>query len=329
MPRSIRFHETGGPEVMKIEDHDVGKPQAGEVRVRMEAIGLNRAEAMFRSGAYMEDPDLPAGLGYEGSAVIDSVGDNVAGFAPGDSVCVIPCFSMNAYPVYAEEAIVPARALIKRPAGLDAVHAAAVWMPYLTAYGALIDIGGLDAGQHVLITAASSSVGLAAIQIANSVGAVPIATTRTGAKADALREAGASHVIVTDEQDIASELMRITDDKGADMAFDPVAGSWVNAIVQGLAPNATLFLYGLLSGEDTPFPLGPALQKGLNLRGYALFEVTGDDDRFEQAKTFVTDGLEKGTFTPTVSRTFPFEQIVDAHRYMESNQQIGKIVVTV
>ncbi len=329
MTRRVRFHETGGPEVLKIEDYEVGTPRAGEVRVRMKAIGLNRAEAMFRQGAYLEDPKLPAGLGYEGTAVVDSLGPQVEGFAVGDEVCVIPSFSMNDYCVYAEQAIVPARALVKRPANVDTVHAAATWMPYLTAYGALIDIGGLRKGQHVLITAASSSVGLAAIQIANSAGATPIATTRTGAKADALRDGGAKHVIVTDEQDLADELKRLTDGNGAQMAFDPVAGPTVTAIAQGLAQNATLFLYGSLSGEDTPFPLQAALGKGLTVRGYTLFEVVGDDERFERGKAFVADGLEKGDFEPTVSKTFPFDEIVEAHRYMESNQQIGKIVVTV
>ncbi|WP_198162093.1 alcohol dehydrogenase catalytic domain-containing protein [Sphingomonas sp. TDK1] len=134
---------------------------------------------MFRSGAYLEPANLPARLGYEASAIVEALGPGVNSFKPGDAVSVIPAFSMNKYGVYAEEAIVPASAVVKRHMGESAVTSAAVWMAYLTAYGALIDIGKLAEGEAVIITAASSSVGLAAIQIANSVGAIPIALTRT------------------------------------------------------------------------------------------------------------------------------------------------------
>jgi len=329
MTKVIRFHETGGPDVLQYEDVEVANPGAGEVRVKVEAIGLNRAEAMFRSGAYLEDPQLPAGIGYEGAGIVDSVGEGVEGFAEGDAVSVIPAFSMNDYSFYAEQAIVPVHAVTPRPEGLDAVQASAVWMPFLTAYGALVDIGQLAKGEAIVITAASSSVGLAAIQIANSVGAISIAATRTSAKADALKDAGAAHVVVTDEQDIAAEVMRITDNAGARMVFDPVAGSGVQALVDAMAPAGTLFVYGALSGEATPFPLIDGLNKALTMRGYTLFEVIGDAERFERGKRFVTEGLEKGDLSATVSKTFAFDEIVAAHKYMESNQQFGKIVVTV
>ena len=329
MTKVIRFHETGGPDVLQYEDVEVANPGAGEVRVKVEAIGLNRAEAMFRSGAYLEDPQLPAGIGYEGAGIVDSVGEGVEGCAEGDAVSVIPAFSMNDYSFYAEQAIVPVHAVTPRPEGLDAVQASAVWMPFLTAYGALVDIGQLAKGEAIVITAASSSVGLAAIQIANSVGAISIAATRTSAKADALKDAGAAHVVVTDEQDIAAEVMRITDNAGARMVFDPVAGSGVQALVDAMAPAGTLFVYGALSGEATPFPLIDGLNKALTMRGYTLFEVIGDAERFERGKRFVTEGLEKGDLSATVSKTFAFDEIVAAHKYMESNQQFGKIVVTV
>lgn len=329
MTQAIRFHETGGPEVLRYEDVEVGEPGAGEVRVRVEAIGLNRAEAMFRSGAYLEDPTLPAGIGYEGAGIVEAAGEGVTGVAAGDAVSVIPAFSMNDYSFYAERAIVPAHAVTPRPRGLDAVQASAVWMPFLTAYGALIEIGELAAGDAVIIPAASSSVGLAAIEIANRVGAISIAATRTSAKVDELKKAGAAHVIATEEQDLAAEVMRITDNAGARVVFDPVAGSGVETLVDAMAPAGILFVYGALSGEPTPFPLIKGLNKALTMRGYTLFEVIGDPERFARGKRFVTDGLEAGDFTATVSRTFGFAEMVEAHRYMESNQQFGKIVVTV
>ena len=329
MTKAIRFHETGGPDVLQYEDVTVGEPGAGEVRVKVEAIGLNRAEVMFRMGQYLEAPKLPAGIGYEGAGIVDAVGEGVDGIHEGDAVSVIPGFSMNKYSFYAEQAIVPAYAVTPRPKGLDAVQASAVWMPYLTAYGALVEIGQLGRGEAVIITAASSSVGLAAIQIANSAGAVSIAATRTSAKVDDLKKAGAAHVVVTEEQDIAAEVMRVTDNAGARLVFDPVAGPTVDALAEAMAPGGTLFVYGALAGDATPFPLMTALGRGLSVRGYTLFEVLGDAERFERGKRFVTQGLESGDFKPIVARMFGFDEIVEAHRYMESNQQFGKIVVKV
>lgn len=329
MTRVVRFHETGGPEVLRIEDLDIGEPGPGELRVRMEAIGLNRAEVMFRSGAYLEDPKFPARLGYEGSGIVEALGRGVSGFSVGDPICVIPAFSLNDYGVYAERAIVPVQAVVERPAKLDAVQAAAVWMQYTTAWGALIDIGQLREGQSVLLPAASSSVGLAAIQIANAVGATPIAATRTRAKVDALKRAGAAHVVVTQEEGIVASVMRITNDQGADFVFDPVAGPDVEKLAQAAARNATLFIYGMLSGAETPFPMAPAMLKGLTLRAYTLFEITSDPSRLERAVKFISDGLVSGSLKPIIAKTFTLDQIVEAHRFMESNQQIGKIVVTV
>lgn len=329
MSQAIRFHETGGPEVLQYEEVDVGAPGEGEVRVKAEAIGLNRAEAMFRSGVYLEDPKPPTGLGCEGAGIIEAVGPGVSGVSERDEVSVIPAFSMNDYNFYAERAILPASAITPRPKGLNAVQASAVWMPYLTAYGALIELGELTQGEAILMPAASSSVGLAAIDIANSVGAISIAATRTTAKVDALKAAGAAHVIVTEEQDIVTEVKRITNDKGARIVFDPVAGPEVKTRVAAMAKGGTLFVYGALSGQSTPFPSVAGMNKALTMRGYTVFEVIGDEQRFARGKDYLTRGLESGDFKPTVARTFAFEEMVEAHKYMESNQQFGKIVVTV
>jgi NADPH2:quinone reductase len=329
MSRIVRFHRTGGPEVLQLDELDIGPPKAGEIRLRVRALGLNRAEAMFRSGAYLETPSLPAKLGYEAAGEIEAIGEGVSGFAVGDAVSTIPAFSMTKYGVYGDTAIVPAHAVVKHPANLSWAEAAAIWMQYLTAYGALIEFGGLTKGDAVIITAASSSVGLAAIQIVNSLGGTPIATTRTRAKRDALMQAGAKHVIATQEQDLAAEVMRLTDGKGARIAFDPVCGPGVEALANAMAERGTIFLYGALAVEPTPFPLFPALAKNLTLRGYTLFSITGNPERMERGRRFVIDGLAAGKLKPLIARSFPLEEIVEAHRYLESNQQVGKIVVTI
>jgi NADPH:quinone reductase-like Zn-dependent oxidoreductase len=329
MSRVVRFEKTGSPDVLQIVDVDVPAPKPGEVRIRVKAIGLNRAEAMFRAGQYLEQPKLPAGLGYEAAGEIESIGEGVEGFAVGDAVSVVPAFSLNDYALYGELVLAPAFAVVKNPPNLSFEEAAATWMMYLTAYGALIGIANLSNGDAVLIPAASSSVGIAAIQIANMVGATPIALTRSGAKRARLQELGAAHVIATGEQDIGAEVGRITKGQGARVAFDPVGGPALTKLAGAMAPLGIIFQYGALSPEPTPLPLFELLGKSLTIRGYVLFEVTAEPQRFKAGVSFVLDGLAKGALKPVIARTFRLDEIVAAHRYLESSDQIGKIVVAV
>ncbi len=329
MAKIIRFHETGSAEVLKIEDLPLTEPGEGEVRLQVEAIGLNRAEVMFRMGQYLEAPELPSRLGYEAAGIVAAVGPGVSGIHRGDRVSTIPSFSMGTYGVYGESAIVPAHAVANYPDNLSPAEGASIWMQYLTAYGALVDIGQVKQGDAVVITAASSSVGLAAIQITKAAGALAIATTRGADKKQYLLDAGADQVIVTDEDDLVEKVMAGTSGEGADLIFDPVAGPFLETLADAAAPGATLFVYGALFPAPTAFPLLAALKKGLIIRGYTLFEIVMDADRFARAKQYVYAGLESGALTPIIDRTFPLEAIVDAHLYMESNQQKGKIVVTV
>jgi NADPH:quinone reductase-like Zn-dependent oxidoreductase len=329
MARVVRFHKVGGPEVLQIEDIAVAAPGKGEVQISVKALGLNRAEAMFRSGQYLEDPKLPARLGYEAAGTVAAIGPGVQGFKVGDAVSTIPSFSLNAYGMYSDLANAPAHAVTHHPSSLSWVEAAAVWMQYITAYGATVDIGKLMKGDTVLIPAASSSVGLAAIQIANKVGAVPVALTRGKAKRKALLDAGAAHVIASDEQDLVKEVLGITGGKGARMVFDPVGGPTFAKLAQATAHLGILFLYGALSTEPTPLPLFDVLGKWATIRGYVMMEITSDPARLERAKKFINDGLADGSFKPLIAKTFPLDQIVEAHRYLESNQQVGKVVVTV
>jgi NADPH:quinone reductase-like Zn-dependent oxidoreductase len=331
LTKVVRFHEFGGPEVLVFESLEVGEPGAGEVRVRVEAIGLNRAEAAFRSGRYIEKAQLPARLGYEAAGVIEALGEGVKGFSVGEPICIMPAFSMNKYGVYAECAIVPANALLKRPGGLGTHQCASIWMQYLTAYGALVDISSIGAGDAVLITAASSSVGLAAIQLANHAGAVSIAVTRTAAKEAELRKFGAAHVIVTEKQTLETEVLRVTGGRGAKVAFDPIGGPIVASLAAAMAPGGWLILYGNLSGQaqNTVFPFGPSAMKGFAMRGYLVFEIIRDPKRFERARLFIEEGLHAAWLKPIIAKTFPFDRIVEAHQYLEANEQIGKVIVTV
>ncbi|HTQ40131.1 MAG TPA: zinc-dependent alcohol dehydrogenase family protein [Pirellulales bacterium] len=328
MARVVRFHQTGGPEVLKIENVDVLPPAAGEVQIAVKALGLNRAESMFRLGQYLEEPKLPARLGYEAAGTVTAVGSGVTQVRPGDAVSTIPSFSLNQYGLYGELANAPASAVAKHPPNLSWTEAAAIWMQYMTAYGALIDIGKLAGGDVLLIPAASSSVGLAAIQIANMVGATPIALTRKSNKREELKKLGAAQVIATEEQDLVAEVKRLTGGKGARMAFDPVGGPTVAKLVSALSKSGILFEYGALSTEPTPLPLFEVLGKWITIRGYVMLEITSDPARLKRGVDFVVGGLASGKLKPVIAKTFTLDQIVEAHRYLESNQQIGKIVVT-
>lgn len=330
MTRIVRFHETGAPDVLKIENAEPQKPGPDEVLIDVRAIGLNRAESMWRSGAYIEEPKFPARIGYEAAGTVAAVGDKVEGLEVGQRAASLPGFSQNNYGAYGEQVLMPAKAVVPTPDNLSDEQAAAIWMKYLTAWGALIDIAELAQGDSILIPAASSSVGLAAIQIANMVGATPIALTRTSKKADALKAVGAAHVVATEEQDLVAEVKNITDDKPPRIAFDPVGGPAVETLAAALAPSGVLFQYGALSTEPTPLPLFSVLGKTLTIRGYLLFEFTLKlGEKLERGKEFVLKGLADGKLKPVIAETFPFDKVVEAHKSMEANQHIGKLVLTV
>lgn len=313
---------------MQLESLVVGAPGASELRLRIEAIGLNRSEAMYRAGKYPVPPTLPGLLGYEAAGIVEATGAGVAGFAPGERVCVLPSFRLGQYGVYAERAIVPARSCIPSPAKLSPIEAASIWMQYFTAFG-IVEAGHAGVGDFVLIPAASSSVGLAAIQIANWIGAEPIALTRTSAKAARLAALGARHVIASTETDVVAEVLRITGGRGAKVVFDPVGGPYVETLSKAMADEGTLIIYGSLSNQPTPYPHWSAALKGLSLRGWVVSQIWNKPHRFEAVKDLILRGLAGGQLRPVIDRTFALEDIVAAHRYLESNEQVGKVVVTV
>ncbi|MEV1174790.1 zinc-dependent alcohol dehydrogenase family protein [Nonomuraea sp. NPDC049784] len=329
MTRAVFFDELGGPEVLRLEEVPLGEPGKGEVLIRVDAIGLNRAEANFRAGAYVYQPNLPGSqIGYEAAGVVEAVGEGADGFALGDAVSAVPTFLMTEYGTYAESAVLPAHALVHRPDGVDAVTGAATWMAYTTAYGLLVEFGGVRPGDTVLINAASSSVGLASIQVANHIGAIPIATTRTSAKKQRLLDAGAAHVIATEEEDLVKEIHALTGGQGVKLAIDAIMGPAVNTLVQAVAPDGTLLFYGWLDPTPAPMPLAPDFL-GRNIRTYAFTELTLDSERLRRAKHFINAGLRAGSLSPVIDRSFDLTDVVAAHRHLESNTQFGKVILTV
>lgn len=326
MPKAIRFDRTGGPEVLRFETIDERAPGMSEVLLKVEAVGLNRAESMYFHGSYMEQPKLPSGLGYEAVGTVTAVGPGGDASLVGRRFGTIPGFSMNLYPVLAETAVVPESVLAPVPDSFSAAEGAAVWMQYCTAYGALVHFGWVTTGDFVIITAASSSVGLAAIQIVKAQGGTSIATTRTVTKKERLLALGADHVIVTDEDDLVARVGEVTGGKGARIVFDPIGGEGVNALAQATANGGAIFWYGMLSGQSTPFPMA-AFGRRIAMYGYTFNELR-NTPAWEVMKRYIHDHLADGSFKPQIARTFPFAEAIEAYKYLESNDQVGKVVIT-
>ncbi|MEU4999606.1 zinc-dependent alcohol dehydrogenase family protein [Streptomyces sp. NPDC021622] len=325
--RTVLFDEIGGPEVMRIHDVEIPAPGPGDVRIRVEALGLNRAETLLRAGTYYYQPTLPASRnGYEAAGTVESVGAGVTAFAPGDTVLTAANTELSAHGVYGELVLLPQTAVVPRPAEVDAVTAAAIWVTYSTAYGALLQTAGLLPGQHVLITGASSGVGTAAIQVVRRTGAVPIATTRTEAKRQQLLDLGAEHVIVSEREDVIKETKRLTGGRGADIVLDAIGGPGFQDLGEAVVRNGKLVIYGWLDTRPTTLPMNWPL----SVHGYGNPMVTETEEGRHRAAAYINSGLTDGTLRPVIAEVFEgLDRIQDAHRLMESNTHTGKIVVKV
>ena len=328
MPRVVVFDEFGGPEVMRIVAEPVPQPGVGEVRVRIEAFAVNPLDRMMRAGASPAPVPLPhARLGVEGTGVVDELGPAVStGLRVGDPVIITAIPDASARGSYAEYITLPASRVIARPAGLDVTQAAAIWVGYSTAYGALIEKAGMRPGDRVLISAASGGVGRAAMQIANQIGAVPIAVTRHGAKKDDLLAAGAAAVIATDDEDVAEAVRGHTGGAGADIILDLAMGPGQQELVNAARPGATLVAAGMLDPRPTPFPTGTSL----TILRYRGFDLILDAVVVDRMAAFLNAGVRLGALRPAIDTVFALDDIVEAHRHLEEGLHTGgKIVVTV
>lgn len=271
----------------------VPAPGPGQVAVRIEALGLNRAEALFRSGTYYYQPALPASrLGYEASGVVEAIGEGVTELAVGDPVTTGPGIEMSAQGVYAERVVLPESAVLPRPASVDAVTGAASWLTYTTAYGGLLETAGLRPGDHVLITGASSGVGTAAIQVARRIGAIPLATTRTEAKRQGLLDAGAAEVIVSggDAETVAKEVRRLTGGRGAEVIFDAIGGPGFRPLAEALAEGGTVLVYGWLDRRPAEIPWNWPF----TIHTYANMTLTATPGGRRRSTAFLNAGLADG-----------------------------------
>lgn len=327
--RIVQFSRLGGPEVLEFAEIATPVPGDDEVLIRVKAIGVNRSDSMFRRGEYLIKPQFPAGFGTEAAGLVEAVGANVTHLAVGDSVNTVPSFMLGDVAIYGEAVAVPAQAVVKQPASLTAVQGAALWVMFLTPYGALIEDAQLQAGEAVLISAASSSTALGAIKIANLVGAVPIALTRTTAKRQQLLDVGAKHVIAYDEGNAAEQILSVTGGKGARVAFDPVGGRLLPELIKALAWKGTIYTYGSLDGSKATFEPMQLLARMGAIKGWAIVDTLWDPERLSSAVAFITAAVERGELTPVIDSVFPLDDVVASHERLEGSDQFGKIVIEV
>lgn len=328
--KSAVFDRLGGVEVMDVRDTVIPPPGPGELRVRVTAIGLNRSEGYYRQGVYIEvynmQIEFPSRLGYEAAGVVESVGAGVTGFAVGDRVSTLPVIELNSYGTYGELFNVPAKYVVHSPSEISEEEVAALWSSYLTAYGMIVDLANIQPGDWVLATAASSSLGPPIFQMVEMLGGKVIATTRTRAKAEVVRQMGAEHVIVTDEEDMIARVNEITGGKGVAYAFDPIGGPILDTVVQTIAPHGTLVLYGIMDFDAVDMPVRHLVSRNLTVSGYAML-LEDRPERDKEAIAFIRKGVKDGKLKPLVGKVFPLDQIKEAVTYLESLQHVGKVVV--
>ena len=229
--------------------------------------------------------------------------------------------------LFADSMTVPAEALVATPANVSDRDAGSIWMQCLTAWGALVEIADVGADDWVVVPAASSSVGIASIQLCRAVGARVIATTTSSAKVDALRRFAPDAIVDTRAESYVDRVKAITGGRGARVIFDPIYGPVVNDHIRVACREAIVFVYGALDATPLELGLGGMLRKQIRLQGYTLGPLLDDPARRARALREITALLERGAFAPVVDAYFPLDRIQDAHRHLESNQHIGKIVV--
>lgn len=317
MSRVVVFDEFGGPDVLHIVDDALAEPASGEVRVKMEAFALNPLDALMRAGTAPAPVALPhARLGIEGTGIVDALGPDVVGLKVGDPVMFAAVPDATVRGTYAESTTAPVDRVIRRPAGLEISEAASVWVAFSTAYGALVEKAKMRPGDHVVITAASGGVGRAAIQVANQIGAIPVAVTRHAAKRDDLLAAGAAAVVVTDDEDLVKSIDRHTNGAGADVILDLVLGPGLPDLARTARLGATLVI-------PAPFPSAVPL----TIHRYRSFEHSLDPAAVKRMAAFLQAGLRLGALRPAVDTVFAFDDVVEAHRRLDDGRHGGKKIV--
>jgi NADPH:quinone reductase-like Zn-dependent oxidoreductase len=328
----------GPPDVFELRESPDPVPAEGEIRIRVRAAGINFADVLARLGLYPDAPKPPCVVGYEVSGRIDAVGRSVTGFHEGDRVLALTRFGG-----YADVVSVPAAQVFHFPDALSDAEAAALPVTYLTAAIALYRMAALAPGETVLIHNAGGGVGIAATQLARLRRAIVIGTA-SAVKHPALRTFGVDHVIDYRTADVGQAVREITNGRGVDVILDPIGGRSFAASYRMLAPLGRLILFGLSAaapGESrsilrafrawlaTPrFDPLSLINRNHGLFGLHVGHLWDERRQLAPVMEMLMSELRAGRIAPVVARTFPLERAAEAHRFIQSRQNIGKVVLT-
>lgn len=318
MAQAIRFHRTGGPEVLTLESVDVGKPGRGEVRMRNTAIGVNFIDTYQRSGLY--PMQLPSGLGTEAAGVVEQVGEGVDWLKPGDRVatCTSPVGA------YSTERNLPADRLVKLPDGIEDRTAAAMMLKGLTVQYLFRQTYPLKAGQTILFHAAAGGVGLIACQWARALGVTMIGTAGSDEKAALAQQYGCAHTIVYTRENFVERVKEITNGKGVPVVYDSIGKDTFPASLDCLSPRGFFVSFGSASGPVPPFNIMLLSQKGsLYATRPTLFTHAANRESLNAMASELFALVKEGKIKPDARQTFPLSQAAEAHRTLESRKTTG------
>ena len=322
MSFAIRFHQTGGPEVLRWEEVPVSDPAEDEVRIRHEAVGLNYIDTYQRSGLY--PLPLPSGLGQEGAGVVEAVGKDVRDFRPGDRVA----YAGGPVGSSSQQRCLPAARLLKLPESIDFRTGAAMMLQGLTTAYLLRRTYAVQAGDAVLIHAAAGGVGLIACQWARALGATVIGTVSTEAKAELARQHGCEHVILYSHEDVAARVRDITGGEGVAVVYDGVGKDTFSASLDSLRMRGMMVSFGNASGAVPPFNPLLLTQKGsLFLTRPMLAHYTANRDELLALGQELFAVVESGKVRININQTFALADAADAHRALEARQTTGSTVL--
>jgi NADPH2:quinone reductase len=321
--KAVRYHACGGPEVLRWEEASDPACGPADVLVRVEAAGVNYADVMRRSGLYHFKTDFPAPLGTEAAGLVEKVGSAVTGFAVGDRVFTRTTLAG----CQAELVSVPVAELLKMPEGMSFIDAASIPVAFLTAYHMLKTLAPLQAGETVLVHAAASGVGTAAVQLARAWGAKVIATASSEPKLALAASLGAVKCIDYGKQDFVAEVLEYTGGAGVDRVLECVGGQVLLDSIVALAPGGRLMIYGRASGNLPPLPPEQIFAKNLHVIGLNIGGKPWTLAQHRAALAEIMQMVASGAARTVISRTFPMAQVADAHHYVSDRQTMGKVIL--
>lgn len=323
--KAVVMNRPGGPDVLEIQDRADPRPASSQIRVKVIASALNRADVAQRLGRYPAPPGVPADIpGLEYAGEIDAVGDGATIWSVGDRVMGIVGGGAHAELVCVHE-----REVIAAPAGLPVEECAAIPEAFLTAYDAIFSQLGMTAGESLLIHAAGSGVGTAAVQLAKTAGIRSIGTSRSSAKLERASDLGLDVGIVARGEQWPSQVLEATGGRGADGILDLVGGSYFGGNIEAISLRGRMIVVGLTAGSAAGIDLKRIMQKRMTITG-TLLRSRSLEEKIGLARTFserIVPMFADGRLKPVVDRVMTFNQVREAHRVMESNDNFGKIVL--